>query len=411
MDEQKLQKLNHLLSAIKRNSVSPKEIEGFLLMVLATIKKAEKDLSVVSDEKLKIIEDSINLVSVKHAEFQAKLSDDLADTENEISDAFLASITINKDEFNSQIVEARKIIRELKAIKLRDGIDGKDGLNGLNGVNGIDGKDGKNGSPDTPIEIKTKLETLVKDERLDISAVKGAEKFTTQVNLDRAIGILDQRTQFLINKPSTPSLIFQDEGTNITSENVTTFNVVGATGALTYSGSGVATLTITALSSVAWGTITGTLSNQTDLQTALNAKQNLATNLTSLSGLAYVSTSFVKMSAAGTFSLDTSTYLTGNQTITLSGDITGSGATAIATTLATVNSNVGSFTNATITVNGKGLITAASSGTAPSIALTLVTSIADETITAGNSAYVSYVYEIGSGFVLDILTGSVFEIG
>lgn len=44
----------------------------------------------------------------------------------------------------------------------------------------------------------------------------------------------------------------------------------------------------------------------------------------------------------------------------LSGDVTTSG--SLATTLATVNSNVGSFTNASITVNAKGLITAASSG-------------------------------------------------
>jgi hypothetical protein len=36
--------------------------------------------------------------------------------------------------------------------------------------------------------------------------------------------------------------------------------------------------------------------------------QPLATNLTSLSGLTYASTSFVKMTAAGTFSLDTNTY-------------------------------------------------------------------------------------------------------
>lgn len=38
--------------------------------------------------------------------------------------------------------------------------------------------------------------------------------------------------------------------------------------------------------------------------------QPLATNLTSLSGLTYASTSFVKMTAAGTFALDTATYLT-----------------------------------------------------------------------------------------------------
>lgn len=55
-------------------------------------------------------------------------------------------------------------------------------------------------------------------------------------------------------------------------------------------------------------------------------------------------------------------YLTSNQTITLSGDVTGSGSTAIATTLATVNANVGTFNS--VTVNAKGLVTAASNVTA-----------------------------------------------
>jgi hypothetical protein len=55
---------------------------------------------------------------------------------------------------------------------------------------------------------------------------------------------------------------------------------------------------------------------------------------------------------------------TGDQTITLTGDVTGSGTGSFATTLATVNANVGSFGSSTsipsFTVNGKGLITAAS---------------------------------------------------
>jgi hypothetical protein len=56
---------------------------------------------------------------------------------------------------------------------------------------------------------------------------------------------------------------------------------------------------------------------------------------------------------------------TGDQTITLSGDVTGSGTGAITATLATVNANVGSFGDAShvsaVTVNAKGLITAAAS--------------------------------------------------
>jgi hypothetical protein len=50
-------------------------------------------------------------------------------------------------------------------------------------------------------------------------------------------------------------------------------------------------------------------------------------------------------------------YLTGNQNITITGDGDGSGTTAIALTLDTVNANVGTFQG--ITVNGKGLVTAA----------------------------------------------------
>lgn len=80
--------------------------------------------------------------------------------------------------------------------------------------------------------------------------------------------------------------------------------------------------------------------------------------------------------AAGNFAC--ATCLTGNQTITLSGDTTGSGATSITTTLATVNGNVGSFGGVSsipsFTVNAKGLITAASANT-PSIPVGDITGV------------------------------------
>ncbi len=61
--------------------------------------------------------------------------------------------------------------------------------------------------PETPIEIRDKLEFLKEDERLDISAIKGFDKLKLidQPILDRAIGILDSRTSFLINKVSNLS--------------------------------------------------------------------------------------------------------------------------------------------------------------------------------------------------------------
>ena len=69
--------------------------------------------------------------------------------------------------------------------------------------------------------------------------------------------------------------------------------------------------------------------------------------------------------------------LTTGRTIAITGDLAytspsfdGSTNVTAAGTLATVNTNVGSFTNASVTVNGKGLVTAASSGTAPVTSVT-----------------------------------------
>lgn len=53
----------------------------------------------------------------------------------------------------------------------------------------------------------------------------------------------------------------------------------------------------------------------------------------------------------------TASFLTGNQPITLTGDVVGTGSTTVSTTLANVNANVGTFQG--ISVNAKGLVTGA----------------------------------------------------
>lgn len=92
-------------------------------------------------------------------------------------------------------------------------------------------------------------------------------------------------------------------------------------------------LTVTGNSGAAtYSNTTGVLNIPTYTLSGLGG-QPLSANLTSLSGLTYTAVSFVKMTAAGTFALDTNVYITGNQTITLSGDISGSGSTSITTTI------------------------------------------------------------------------------
>lgn len=70
------------------------------------------------------------------------------------------------------------------------------------------------------------------------------------------------------------------------------------------------------------------------------------------------------------YSTGTNCGAAGNYITALTGDVTATGPGSVAATLATVNSNVGTFTNATVTANGKGLITAISSGATPEVPLT-----------------------------------------
>lgn len=72
----------------------------------------------------------------------------------------------------------------------------------------------------------------------------------------------------------------------------------------------------------------------------------------------------------------------GSYITALTGDVTASGPGSVAATLATVNSNVGSFTNANITVNAKGLITAAANGTAQSFIMPTI-----QTFLSGTGTY------------------------
>lgn len=109
------------------------------------------------------------------------------------------------------------------------------------------------------------------------------------------------------------------------------------------------------------------------------------TGVTSITGTASqvtasASTGGVTLSLPATINVNTSgsaATLTTGRTIAITGDLAytsgsfnGSANVTGTGTLATVNANVGSFTNASVTVNAKGLVTAASSGTAPVTSVT-----------------------------------------
>lgn len=97
----------------------------------------------------------------------------------------------------------------------------------------------------------------------------------------------------------------------------------------------------------------------------------------------------------------TSGTLSASRLPAFTGDVTTTAGSS-ATTLATVNADVGTFTYGTFTVNAKGLITAASSGATPEVPLTFSTGLtrATNTITANLSTGVNAATQTAIGGTL-----------
>lgn len=291
--ENKLDKLRKILEISSRDTISAKEVEQFLILVLNTIKKEKESFEDISLERMSKIDVAISKIETK---------------KNELTDFIDSKIKNTRTDFTDEINLVKNLLSEIKKIKSTPGKDGKsikgdDGYTPIKGIDYFDGKDGKdgvdgeNGSPDTAIQIADKLNTL--EEIIDQKVIKGLSKKITDLSTNIAhnigkiyTGISETRALELIrDNPSSSS------------------------------GGGT------------WGSITGTLSDQTDLQSALNAKQNSITTGTTAQYFRGDLSLATFPTALSSFTND-SGYITGNQSITLSGDVTGSGTTGITTTIA-----------------------------------------------------------------------------
>lgn len=186
-------------------------------------------------------------------------------------------------------------------------------------------------------------------------------------------------TDYLTPTGSAASLTGLTSGQVTTALGFTPYNATNPSGYTSNTG------TVTNFSFTNSGGFTGTVNNagttptlSLTLQTASTSQSGQLSstdwNTFNSKQAALNGTGFVKVTGT-TVSYDNSTYLTGNQTITISGDVSGSGATSISTTL---GNNV--VTNAKLTqvptATFKGRITA-STGNVEDLTATQATSLLD----------------------------------
>lgn len=181
--------------------------------------------------------------------------------------------------------------------------------------------------------------------------------------------------------------------------------------------------TVSGGGSVAWADITGkpstftpsahshVIADVTGLQSALDGKQAsgsyaAATHTHIIGDVTGLQAALDGKQAAGS-------YLTANQTITLSGDASGSGATGISVTLATVNASPQTDTFRKITVSGKGLVTATSAVTSGDITTALGFTPYNSTNPSGYTSNLGTVTSVsGTGTVSGLsLSGTVTNSG
>lgn len=178
----KIDKLKKLLELSQNDTITPKEVEQFLTMVLGFIKKSKDEFESLSAENLKTIKDCV-------AYLEGKFTNTLDDKINTATGQMEANVS-----------ELKALIAKVKTIKPVDGIDGV------------------NPDPEDVVPLvlaqlpKVEPFTVKRDEvvreintgkkgdtKIELEQIEGVDKLEKGV-LDRAVSILDSRTKFLINK-------------------------------------------------------------------------------------------------------------------------------------------------------------------------------------------------------------------
>lgn len=193
MNQNQLKQLEKLAKVFNTdNVITPEDIAQVVEGIAQIIKVERENVKGISEEYKQTLQSVIETVSNEHDKILKEVKNT---SQNAVSEATKALDNVTKG-----IEEVKRIAKEVLEMKPENGKDADEDLIVEKVLAEIKLPEYKETVLDNGEQIRDKLTSLEGDKRLDISAIKGTDKLTTQANLDRAISILDQRTQFLVNK-------------------------------------------------------------------------------------------------------------------------------------------------------------------------------------------------------------------
>lgn len=279
-NQEQLKKLGRIFSSDK--VVTVEDISEVLKGVLGIMNNFKKENQTLTAETKQSVNDLLSKVIEQRNELVSDASHNKA-----------------KEEFNEKIEEVNEFLKEIKKIKATPGKDGEDGLPADEEkiidevLKKIELPKYKETILDGREEIVEKINSgTKKDKKIQTSQLEGFEKIEADIKT-RALSILDQRTQFLINKTVKHDSTLSGAGTDASplsvvggagSGTVTSVSVVTANGlsgtVATATTTPAITLDISALDAtkIADGSVTSAefqyLGGVTsDIQTQINSKQ------------------------------------------------------------------------------------------------------------------------------------------
>lgn len=112
MNEKQLEKINKLLSLLKDDTITPKELESFIVLVLDVIKKAKTEFDISAKSQLEEIQVALEYIEAKTPKVLSSIEE---------------KVKTSKAQIDSKVSDVIAYLDEVKKIKTTAGKNGKDG--------------------------------------------------------------------------------------------------------------------------------------------------------------------------------------------------------------------------------------------------------------------------------------------